>query len=411
MPSLPASTIVTGAVAAAVVGLFWRAQQSTPAAVPFKEYHATSKAVWLKAPLDEGVPGPEHFEIREDAVTVTPASLADGDIVIKVLAMSVDPYLRGQIKSTNLFTGAKNFEESKASPMRGFIAGKVLASKNPAWTVGDFIGAALPFATVQVVSAKALGMTMAWKLTGHVTESDISLGVGALGMPGATAYGGFIDVLKPNTGETLFVSSAAGAVGSLVGQLAKNVYNCTVVGSCGGPTKNAHIKSKYGFDHAIDYKALKHGDDKGLSDLKSQLTAAVPEGIDMYFENVGGIHFDAAMATLRPHGRVAVCGAISGYNEKEGPKNSLYIGQLIYTFQRIEGFVCMPWLTGAKGNFLGDMSRWIKEGKLKVDETMFSGVGNWAVGFNSLFTDTGRKLGKVVIKMKAGDHGEDRMVR
>lgn len=379
--------------------------------VPFSEYTATAKAVWLKAPLNEGIPGPEHFEIRDTAIRVTPDSLMDGEILIKVSAMSVDPYLRGQIKATNTINGRKQFDsESAASQMKGFVCGKVLASKNPSWAVGDIIGGSLPFATIQVLTQEALNATLSWKLTGYLDDSTLSHGVGAMGMPGATAYGGLIDVLRPNKGETLFVSSAAGAVGSLVGQIGKNVYDLKVIGSCGGPEKNALIKQKYGFDHAIDYKALRHGDDKGLAHLQEQLKAAAPEGIDMYFENVGGVHFDAALSSLRPHGRIAVCGAISGYNENKGPTNSLYIGQLIYTFQRIEGFVCHPWLSGMKGNFFVDMARWIKEGKVKVDETKFDGVDQWAVGFNSLFTNTSRKRGKVVISMVEGDYGQEKTV-
>jgi hypothetical protein len=144
-----------------------------------------------------------------------------------------------------------------------------------------------------------MGQTIMWKLTDMLTEENSSLGLGILGMPGSTAYGGLIDVLRPLEGQTIFVSGAAGAVGSMVGQIAKNVFNCIVIGSCGGPDKCALIKDKFGFDYAIDYKTV--GDKAGLV---AALKAVAPEGIDMYFENVGGFHFDAALECLRTKGNI-----------------------------------------------------------------------------------------------------------
>lgn len=154
------------------------------------------------------------------------------------------------------------------------------------------------------------------------------------------------------------MSGAAGAVGGLVGQLGK-IHGLKVVGSAGGDTKCALIKEKFGFDESVDYKKTSNG---------VELTAAVkevaPDGIDMYFENVGGFHFQAAMALLRPKGRIALCGAISTYNENityepgTGP-NTIMTTQMLYTFQRMEGFVCSPWLSGEKGNFLKDVRRFV----------------------------------------------------
>eukprot|EP01034_Spumella_vulgaris_P039507 gene39507-48816_t len=163
--------------------------------------------------------------------------------------------------------------------MKGFIAGKVLASKNPKWQKDDLIGGSLPFSTVQIVSQEQLASTVTWKLTGLIDESQISYGVGVMGMPGSTAYGGLIDVLRPNEGETIFISTASGAVGGLVGQLAKHLYKCKVVGSVGGPAKSALIRDKFGFE-AIDYKTANNA-----AELIALLKTAAPEGIDMYFEN------------------------------------------------------------------------------------------------------------------------------
>jgi NADPH-dependent curcumin reductase CurA len=230
------------------------------------------------------------------------------------------------------------------------------------------------------------------KLTDIVKEEELSLGIGLLGMPGSTAYGGLIDVLKVQNGEVLFVSAASGAVGSLVGMIAKRVYNCTVIGSAGGPEKCNLIKEKFGFDFAIDYKVASDKDK-----LKAALKEVAPKGIDMYFENVGGYHFEAAFESLAPHGRIAVCGGISEYNNATANKVSINPMQMVYTFQRVEGFVCSPWLSGKKGNFLGDMNKWRLEGKLVAEETVFEGIESWPAAFRSLFT--GEKLGKVVVKV------------
>ena len=350
----------------------------------------TAKTVILKDFLDEGIPGPEHFIIDEKPFPLEEkiASLKEGEIIVEAKAFSADPYLRGTIKSAASGLGGVK----PGGAMSGFITGKVVASKNLNWSIDDYFGASLPFTTIQVVPAEATGKDKMWKLTGFLDDSTITRGVGILGMPGSTAYGGLIDILQPKQGETLFVSAASGAVGGLVGMIAKHVYGCKVIGSCGGPEKCAFIKDYYGFDHAIDYKKY-----STKEELVKALKEVAPEGIDMYYENVGGIHFEAAMALLRRYGRVAVCGWISEYNQKQMAGVPFNPATMIYTQQRIEGFLCHRWLYGEKGNFLGDMSQWIQEGKVKVQETYFDGIENWPVAFQALFT--GRNTGKVVIRL------------
>jgi NADPH-dependent curcumin reductase CurA len=175
--------------------------------------------------------------------------------------------------------GIKTGRTKPGDAVVGYIAGKVLESNSPDWKAGDLIGASVPYTTVQAISGEQLKQTLTWKLTEYITEDQISLGVGLLGPPGATAYGGVVDVLHPAEGETVFISAASGAVGSMAGQIAKNVYKCTVIGSCGGPAKCDNIKQKFGYDHAIDYKQCKSADD-----LIAALKAAAPDGFDMYFE-------------------------------------------------------------------------------------------------------------------------------
>lgn len=324
------------------------------------------------------VPGPEHFEIRSEPA---PQEAPEGGILIQVLVLSADPYLRGGCKTKN-----------KGEEMSGFIAGKVIESHMDGWVKDDYIGGSFPFTNVLALTAGDMGKTVTWKLTGMVDDETITRGVGVLGMPGSTAYGGLIDVLKVQEGQTIWVSAGAGAVGGMVGMLAKNVYNCTVLGSAGGPDKCKLMKESFGFDHAIDYKQAGDADA-----LYGMVKDAAPDGIDMYFENVGGIHFDAAFKSLRKHGRIAVCGAISQYNDAVRNPNSIDIANMIYNFQRIEGFMCMPWLSGAQGNFLQDMSKWVSEGKVHVEETPFYGIEEWPTAFQALFT--GANTGKVVVRL------------
>ena len=234
-----------------------------------------------------------------------------------------------------------------------------------------------------------------WKLSGKVTDTTISYGIGVLGMPGSTAYGGLIDILRPKQGETIFISAASGAVGSLVGLIAKNIFNCTVIGSCGGPQKCEIVTKELGFDHVIDYKLPENCSAEGLA---NSLKAVAPDGIDMYFENVGGIHFEAAMANLRAGGRVAVCGAISEYNQAAPPQLAIKnVANLIYKAQRVEGFLCVPWLYRQKGNFHEDMYQWLTEGKVVAKESFFDGIESWPTAFRALFT--GENIGKVVVRV------------
>lgn len=341
------------------------------------------ESLQLIAPLDEGMPGPEHFRIvrTERTLAELEADVEEGGVLIRNLVFSADPYLRGAIKSTG----------SLKSQMAGFVAGKIIASKNPKWAVGDLFGGNLPFINVKVLTAQeAAGI---WSLTGKITEDQISYGIGVLGMPGSTAYGGLIDVLQAKQGETIFISGAAGAVGGMVGMLAKTLFNCTVIGSCGGPQKGAFIKEQYGFDHAIDYKTI-----NTREEMVEALRAVAPNGIDLFFDNVGGIHLEAALEVLRPRGRVAICGQIQEYNNKVPSPVNWHPFKMIYAQQRIEGFVCHDWLVGKRGNFHSDMPHWLQEGKIaKVQETVFAGIDNWPLAFQSLFT--GGNTGKVVVRL------------
>lgn len=338
--------------------------------------------VCLKHFVPEGVPTPKDFEMKQ---SVVPKTVTDGQLLVQILCMSPDPYLRNRIKSEANAAG----NAGPGMPMTGFVSGQVIESKHPDWKTGDLFGASLPYSTVQIVDLSSPGVLI-WPLK-SIGIDQISLGVGCLGMPGATAYGGLIDILACNKGETIWVSAAAGAVGSMVGMLAKNVFGCKVIGSAGGPEKCKMVVEKFGFDACVDYREAK-GDTKKLVAMVKEVA---PEGIDTYFDNVGGFHFEAATAVLRSAGRIALCGAIAAYNDAVPLPANLYTMKMIYTGQRIEGFVCLPWLTGKRGAFYKEMPKWVSEGKIVVEETRFKGVENWAVGFQALFE--GKNTGKVVV--------------
>ena len=346
----------------------------------------SSKSVKLVEPFDSGMPGPEHFRVDVEELS---APTEEGSVQLQLTAVSADPFLRGRMK-----TKAKGGVMSAGETMTGFVVGKVVVSNgNSKWKVGDLFGASLPFTSVQNLTSTQLSRTLIWKLTDYVSESELDLGLGILGMPGSTAYGGVVDILRPKEGQTIWISAASGAVGSMAGPLAKHLFNCTTIGSCGGPEKCELIKSKFGYDHAVDYKKASNKDE-----LKALLKEAAPDGIDMYYENVGGIHFEAAFESLRPGGRIAVCGGISQYNDEDFTPIAFDPTRMIYPCLRIEGFMCMPWLSGQQGNFLETMHKLLREGKLKQEETIFEGLDSFGEAFQALFT--GKNTGKVVVHVQ-----------
>jgi NADPH-dependent curcumin reductase CurA len=348
-----------------------------------------AKTVWLRGYLEEGLPGPEHFEIVTSLCDIS--KVEEGGVAVEVRFMSVDPYLRGGMKKGRAPPGAS---ADGRRVMEGYCSGVVVASKNVKFAVGDFFGGSMPFATLQVLSKERVaGM---WQLTGLVPESKLSYGVGVLGMPGSTAYGGIVGVLRPKTeGETIFISAASGAVGSLAGQIAKNVFKLKTVGTAGGADKCRLCEKSFGYDLCIDYRQS-----DTVEKLVKELKSVDPAGVDMYFENVGGMQFDAAFQSLKPYGRIAICGSISSYNDAKPMGNTLNLMQMTYSYQRIEGFTCRPWLQGKEGHFFRDMSSWLKAGQVSnVEETFYDGVEQWPVALRSLFETNNNNKGKVVVRV------------
>lgn len=249
---------------------------------------------WHLVRRPQGWPVAEDFALREVPVSAEPAP---GRILVRNLHMSVDPYMRGRMNDTKSYIPPFQLDE----PMQGGAVGEVVASAAEGFSVGDHVLHHLGWREYADLDAK------------YATKVDASLAplsayLGVLGMPGLTAYAGLFEVASFKEGDAVFVSGAAGAVGSLVGQFAKIKGASRVIGSAGSDEKVTLLTQKYGFDAAFNYKNGPVGE---------QLRAAAPEGIDVYFDNVGGDHLEAAISSLNVHGRATLCGAIAGYNDTE----------------------------------------------------------------------------------------------
>jgi NADPH-dependent curcumin reductase CurA len=338
----------------------------------------TSREIRLKS-RPVGVPAATDFELA----TVEVAAPGDGEVQVKNLWMSVDPYMRGRMYDRKSYVPP--FELGKA--LQGGAIGEVVASNDPDYAVGNIVNSMFGWREVFNVSPKALaaaGMGALTKIDTHGLPPQTFLG--ALGMTGLTAYAGLLRVAALKEGDVVFVSAAAGAVGSIVCQIAK-LKGHTVIGSAGGPEKAAFLRS-IGVDHVIDYKAT--------PDVVAELAKVAPKGIDVYFENVGGVHLEAAINSARPFARMALCGMISQYNETGKPVGPPNIIQAVGKSLRLEGFIVSNHYD-LYPQFVSDMSDWIKAGKLTWKETVETGVENAPSAFIKLFA--GENMGKMLVKL------------
>jgi NADPH-dependent curcumin reductase CurA len=320
-----------------------------------------------------GMPKDSDFELA----TVDVAAPGPGEVQVKNLFMSVDPYMRGRM--TDRASYVPPFELGKA--LQGGAIGEVTASHDPNFKPGDLVSSMLGWREAFTSAPAAAGIQ---KIETHGLPPQAFLGVA--GMPGLTAYVGLLKIGLMKEGETVFVSAAAGAVGQIVCQIAK-IKGGTVIGSAGGPEKCAYLKD-IGVDHVIDYKATKN--------LTAALTEAAPKGIDVYFDNVGGEHLEAALNAARPFARFALCGAISMYNDTTpppGPSNlMLAVGKQL----RLEGFIVSSHFDMMPA-FVKDVAGWVAAGKLTWRETIDEGVENAPKAFMKLFT--GENMGKMLVKL------------
>ncbi|XP_030937502.1 2-alkenal reductase (NADP(+)-dependent)-like [Quercus lobata] len=297
------------------------------------------------------------------------------EVLVKNLYLSCDPYMRGiKVKIPDrLF-----YSFAPHSPIVGYRVAKVLESGHPDFKKGDFVWGVTKWEEYSLIT-----MTESLFKIQHI-DVPLSYYTGLLGMPGMTAYAGFYELCSPKKGEYVFVSSAFGAVGQLVGQLAK-LMGCYVAGSAGSKEKVDILKSKFGFDEAFNYKE-EH-------DLDAALKRCFPEGIDIYFDNVGGKMLDAVLLNMRLHGRIAVAGMISQYNldQPEGIRNLL---SLVYKRIRIEGFTVYDYYH-LFPNFLDLVLPYIREGKIVYVEDIAEGLENGPAALVGIFS--GHNVGKQVV--------------
>jgi hypothetical protein len=330
----------------------------------------TSREIRLKS-RPVGTPTPNDFELA--TVDVSPPGA--GEVQVQNLWMSVDPYMRGRMYDRKSYVPP--FQVGQ--PLQGGAVGRVVASNDPALAPGDLVQSMLGWREVFNAPAKALQ-----KLPDLGVPPQAFLGVA--GMPGLTAYVGLLDIAGLKEGDVVFVSAAAGAVGSVVCQIAK-IKGHTVIGSAGGADKIAFLK-EIGVDHAIDYKAT--------PDLVAALAQAAPKGIDVYFDNVGGDHLEAALAAARPFGRFALCGMISQYNATEPPKGPSNLMLAVGKSLRLQGFIVSNHADRLPA-FLKDMAGWIASGKIKWRETVEEGIERAPEAFLALFR--GGNVGKMLVKL------------
>ena len=330
----------------------------------------TSREIRLKS-RPAGVPTPDNFELA----TVNLPDPAPGEVQVRNSWMTVDPYMRGRMNDVQSYVPPFQIGEA----LQGGAVGEVVASNDPAFRAGDAVQSF--FGWREAFNAPVAAVQ---KLDTHGLPPQAFLGVA--GMPGLTAYVGLLKVAALKDGDVVFVSAAAGAVGQVVCQIAKLKGN-TVIASAGGADKVAYLKS-LGVDHVIDYKAE--------PDLTAALMRAAPTGIDVYFENVGGSHLEAALMAARPFGRFALCGMISQYNATDMGAGVKGLIMAVGKSLRLEGFIVSNHFD-KQAEFVKDISGWIASGQVKWRETVEEGVENAPTAFLKLFK--GENLGKMLVKL------------
>lgn len=330
-----------------------------------------NKTILLKN-RPKGKPSLKDFEIIEEDMP----EVREGEIMLKSLYVSVDPYLRGRMRDVPSYIEPLKINE----PIESGIIAEVTASHNSNFKKGDLVTGMLQWKKHQTSTGKGLN-----KINPALAPIPAFLGV--LGLTGITAYLGLENIGKLKPGETLLVSGAAGAVGSIAGQIGK-IKGCTVIGIVGSEEKAKKIQQLFGFDHAINYKTSTH--------LGQEIEKVAPNGIDVYFDNVGGTILDAAFTNINKFGRIINCGAISLYNETQIPQGPRHEGTLIKNSVLMQGFTVRDYVKDF-GPALKQLSSWIEEGKIKYTETIVEGFENIPQAFLDLFE--GKNMGKMIVKI------------
>lgn len=317
----------------------------------------------------QGHVSPGNFRLERKPVP----SLQDGQILVRNHYLSLDPYMRMRMEDVKSYAAPQAVNEV----MVGGTVGEVVESKNPAYKVGDYVGGMFGWSEMGVSDGQALRRL-------DPSRIPLTAYLSVVGMPGMTAWYGLKQVIAPKAGETIVVSAASGAVGSVVGQLAR-LAGCRAVGIAGGPEKCAYVVNELGFDACIDYKAGR---------LEDDLRAATPDGIDGLFENVGGEGLDACLARMNPFGRIALCGLIAAY---EGEATTLRNVRMLLTMRlTLKGFIISEqmqyWAQG-----LGELGELVAQGKLKYRESISQGLRSAPESLIGLLR--GKNFGKQLVKL------------
>jgi NADPH-dependent curcumin reductase CurA len=330
---------------------------------------------WLLESRPTGEPTMENFEMVETDVPDPGAH----EVLVRTLYMSVDPYMRGRMRDAESYAEPWDVGDT----MKAGVVGEVEESNHPDFEAGDVVTGQLEWADYAVAEGRDLRRV-------NPEHGPISTALGVLGMPGVTAYFGTTDVAEPKPGDTVVVSAAAGAVGSVVGQIA-DLNGCHVVGIAGADEKIEWLES-VGFDEGINYKE---------EDVPSALREACPDGVDVYFDNVGGPVTDAVWPLLNVRARVAVCGQISLYNEEEIPTGPRKLGKLIESRATVEGLLVRDY-EDRWAEALTRLSTWVASGDVEYRENVVEGLDSAPDAFLDLFEGT--KIGKQLVKV--GERGD-----
>jgi NADPH-dependent curcumin reductase CurA len=317
-----------------------------------------------------GIPTAANFTLAETKLE----PLQDRQVLVRNLFMSVDPYMRGRMNDTKSYVPP--FELGK--PLDGGAVGEVIESRAPEFKPGDVVTSGLGWREAFIASPQAL----------HRVSRDVqplSVYLGALGMTGMTAWAG-LNLVDVKAGDVVFISGAAGAVGNVAGQLAK-LRGCRVIGSAGSPEKIKFLLEECGFDSAFDYKT---------GPILDQLKRVAPEGIDVYFDNVGGETLEAALSTLRVHGRIVACGGISSYNDQKPQPGPVNLFNMITKRLTMKGLIVTDSLD-RQGEFEREVGGYFQANKLKNEETVVQGIDQAVSAFLGLFA--GKNTGKMVVEL------------
>ncbi len=330
-----------------------------------------NKTIYLKN-RPEGTPALSDFEFKEE----TKPSPGDGQILLKSKYISVDPYLRGRMRDSESYIEPFKVNE----PIESNIISEVVSSNNPNFKEGDYVSGMQKWKQFQVSQGAGLNKV-------DPNTAPLSAYLGILGLTGITAYLGLDKIGNLKEGETLLVSGAAGAVGSIVGQIGK-IKGCKVVGIAGTDDKVQKLKNDFGFDEGINYKST--------SNMSEAIKKACPNGVDVYFDNVGGEILDAALENINKFGRVINCGAISLYNATETPKGPRHEGTLIKKSVLMQGFTVRDYVKDF-GPAVKQLATWLKADEIKYSETIVEGFDKTPQAFLDLFK--GKNSGKMVVKI------------